>query len=86
MRRSMRFALREIAGEALLIPLPSKSNTFNGLIILNATGRLIWELLERETSLDSLASAVAKQFDIDLNTARADVDVFIGELRAMGLV
>ncbi|MHB8174322.1 MAG: PqqD family protein [Nitrospirota bacterium] len=58
----------------------------NGLVILNETGRYIWELLAKECSVDDLATALSERFGLDITRARADVQVFINDVSDHGLV
>lgn len=53
---------------------------------LNRVGTWLWEKLEREVSLDTLAQAMADQFRIDVETARVDCERFLRDLEAQGLV
>jgi hypothetical protein len=58
----------------------------NALITLNATGRRVWELLAADRSVEYLVAEVAKQFDVDLERARADVLAFLDDLGRLGLL
>jgi hypothetical protein len=53
---------------------------------LNATGRWVWERLEAPQTVDSLARALAAEFEIDGPRALADVTGFVRGLLARGLV
>ena len=39
------FVVREIAGECVVVALGEASKIFNGIIKLNDTGRIIWNML-----------------------------------------
>jgi len=54
--------------------------------IFNETGAEIWELCDGELSLDDIAGAISKRFEVDIETARQDVKEFIGELKGLGLL
>ncbi len=58
----------------------------NGLITLNETAACVWELLAEDRSLDELAAGVAEKFDVSLDRARIDVQIFIDEIAQMGLL
>ena len=58
----------------------------NAYARLNATGRWIWERLEAPQTVDSLARALAAEFEIDAPRALADVRAFVRGLRERGLV
>lgn len=86
MKRSEDFSLRNVGGQDILVPLGAKVLDMNALITLNATGRIVWELLARDRSLEYLVTEVVKEFDIDEDSARGDVQAFLDELGRLGLL
>jgi hypothetical protein len=86
MRRSKDFLLQNVGGQDLLVPLGPKVMDMNCLVALNATGRHIWELLAEDQSLEYLAAEIAQHFDVDPETARADVQAFLDDLGRQGLL
>jgi len=53
---------------------------------VRGAGVALWPLLERGSSLDELVGVVVERFEIDQDTAAADVGVFIEDLRQRGLL
>ena len=86
MKRKNDFIMQNVGGENLLVPLGAQVMDLNGLITLNGTAACVWELLAAERSLDELTAAVAERFDVDPETARADVQTFVDEIAKMGLL
>ncbi len=86
MKRKDDFLLQSAGGQDLLVPLGSKVVDMNGMIVLNATGRCIWELLAEERSVEDLAAALVERFDVDSERARADVQAFLNEITPWGLL
>jgi hypothetical protein len=86
MKRKDGFSLENVGGQDLLIPVGSRVLDMNGLVVLNAVGRYIWELLAEDRSLDELAAAVVEHFDVDAGRARADIEAFVADLGAKGLI
>jgi hypothetical protein len=84
MKRSSGFFLQNIGGQDLLVPLGAKVMDLNGVIVLNATGRFIWELLAQDRSLDDLAAAVGEHFDVEPERARIDIQAFVAEIAKWG--
>lgn len=72
--------LRKIAGETILVPVGEDAVRVNGLITVNEVGALICEQLKEERTVDALVAAVTAQFDVDAQTARADIASFIHTL------
>jgi hypothetical protein len=77
-------------------PLVKGSTSDDGLVLLdvrggvvlasNAVGARIWRLIEDEQDTLAIAGAIAREFDVDPDRARRDVDTFVAALRARGLV
>lgn len=86
MKRKTDFVMRNIGGANLLVPLGAQVLNLNGLITLNGTGACVWELLAQERSLDELTAGVVERFDVDAETAHADVKSFADEIAKMGLL
>lgn len=80
------FVLREIAGEAILVPTGETSQEFNGMINLSATAQFIWENLEKVDSLDELVDKILDEFEVDRELAKKDAFGFISELIKCGIV
>lgn len=78
--------LRKIAGETILVPVGEDAVRVNGLITVNEVGALICEQLKEERTVDALVAAVTAQFDIDAQTARADIASFIHTLEENDLL
>lgn len=86
MKRKNDFIMQDVGGENLLVPLGAQVMDLNGLITLNDTATCVWKLLAVERSLDELTAAVAERFDVDPETACADVQTFVDEIAKMGLL
>jgi hypothetical protein len=54
------------------------------VLMLEGTGRLIWELLELPTPHDELVAALAEGFDRPQHEVDAEVTAFAAELRTAG--
>lgn len=75
-----RLAWQVIDGEAVVIDLAGGRT-----LGLNPSGTLIWSLLPDHDEA-AIAEALTERFDVDLQTASADVREFVGSLRERGLV
>lgn len=58
------------------------------LVYLNAnpSGTVLWRALAEGTTRDALVQRLLAEFDVDEATARGDVDRFVDELDARGLL
>jgi len=78
--------MRSIGVDSFLVPLGVRVAEMQGMVVLNSTGRCMWELLAQERSVDELAAAVAERFSVDYSLAHADVQSFLDEMAQMGLL
>lgn len=77
---------REIAGEHILIPVGETALTIHGMITLTESGVLLWECLQKDCTEDDLVDALLKEYDVDRETALADVRGFVGKVDALGIL
>jgi hypothetical protein len=80
------FMLREIAGTWVVVPLGQRVVEYNGLMILNESGALLWKLLEKGAEMNDLVQALLSEYDVDEATAKADIEEMLGNIRDRGLL
>ena len=83
-KRSEAVAHRRIEDEVLLIPIRSDANEGLAVFSLNPTASLRWELLDQARSVADVVAALCERFDVNEDTARADVVGFCRELHECG--
>ena len=86
MRIKDNFLLKQIAGDYIVVPVGEKLVDFSAMIILNETGVFLWKLLKDDKSKQQLVEAVMEEYEIDEQTANADVGEFIDTLKEKDLV
>lgn len=86
MKRSADFLLREVADTLVLVPVGAAMANFPGMVTLNGTGAYIWELLEKEQTIQSLTEALMEHYAVDRDTAQADVSAFVDKLVPIGAI
>ena len=84
--RSQAVVSRVVAGETLIVPVRAKVGDLASIYSFNGTGSLIWKLLESAKTLSELSAAVAQEYEVDPAQAERDVEEFVGEMKAVGLV
>jgi len=84
--RSKSVVARVVAGETLIVPIRGKVGDLASIYSFNATGSLIWKLLETPKTLADLSEAVSQEFDVAPSQAQQDVSSFVNELRSAGLI
>ena len=81
-RRHPDTAFRQIGEEGGLVVLPGRAE----VKVLNPVGITVFALLDGSRDTDGLAAAVAEEFEIEVATARRDVEAFLDDLRRDGLL
>lgn len=84
MKVSKDFILREIAGEYILVPTGASAAKINGLITMNELGCFIFKTLKESQTMETLVDAIVAEYDVDRNTAQADVREFLTQLDEIG--
>ena len=85
-RATGEMVLREIAGEYLLIPTGETALKIHGMVTLSESGLLLWKKLQEECTEESLVEAILAEYEVDRETAQADVRDFLGQLEKAGLL
>ena len=80
------FHVRQILDEVIAVPAGDAGKVFSGIISLNEIGRFLFEALRTEQTEDSLVRAVLEEYEVDPETARADVREFLEHLRKAELL
>ena len=86
MKLKKQFVLREIVGEAVLVPIGESAARFNGLLTINELGKFIWENIESANDEDELLQRILDEYEVDKDVAKADLDEFLGKLKAVDII
>lgn len=84
--RSRSVVSRVIGGETLIVPVRGKVGDLASIYSFNGTGSWIWQSLESPKALADVIGKVADEYDIAIEQAREDVERFVKEMIAVGLV
>lgn len=80
------FIIREVAGNFVVVAVGERVKTFNGGINLNETGAFIFNQLEKETTKEKIIENMLNEYEVDMETANADIEYFINKLKEAGLL
>lgn len=80
------FIMREIAGDYVVVPTGKAAMSFNGLITVNEVGKFLWEKLQKDVSEQELTDMVLDEYEIDRETAAADVAEFVKQLESADIL
>lgn len=86
MKRNPDYLLRSVAQSKVVVPVGKAAEIFPGMVNLNETGAFLWELLETEQTVDTLAAALQKEYGITNERAVEDVENFLLGLLKIGAV
>jgi len=78
------FLLREIAGEAIL--MPTGSSMSGQMLLLNETGAFIWRQLQAAATVQDVLCAVSEAYDGNADSLEAGIRNFITEHLQSGLI
>lgn len=80
------YLLREVVGETILVPVGKTALEYNGMIIINETGALIWKALEQHLTEQEILEKMMDAFEVDIDEASADLQEFLTYLKSVGLI
>lgn len=79
-------ARREIAGEALLVPISGDLARMQEIFVLDDVADHIWQRLDGRTPVTTIVDSLTEAFEVDRETAHRDLVAFLEALEANGLV
>lgn len=80
------FLLRKISDSYVVVPVGKAIVDFSGMVNLNESGAMLFEMLQKGCEEDDLVNAVLREYDIDEATARADVKRFVAKVEGAGIL
>lgn len=80
------FSIRKILDETVIIPTGKAGHCLSGLISVNETGEYLFELLQAEQTMESLVTEMLEEFEVEKETAEADVKAFVNVLIENGML
>lgn len=87
MKLKYKFVVKSVAGKSVAVAIGDDNAKFNGMVKLNETGEVIFNMLNSgDTTADDISAALMAKYSIDKATADEAVDGFVGSLRAGGLI
>lgn len=78
--------LREVAGETMLIPVGDNSSEYNGIFTLSPSAAIAFKAFQSGKSEEEALADILSEFDIDKETAKADLDEFVDSLKEFGIL
>ena len=80
------FVLRNVADEHMVMPTGENVGKFGGAVVLSDVAAFAFEQLRRPVSREDLLSLILAEYDVDAETAAADLDALLAQFREMNLL
>ena len=80
------FVLRNVADEHMVMPTGENVGKFGGAVVLSDVAAFAFEQLRRPVSREDLLSLILAEYDVDAETATADLDALLAQFREMNLL
>jgi transcription antitermination factor NusG len=85
-RKNENIAFRKIAEEYILVPISRSIADVNSIYSLNEIGGFIWGLLNGRRSVEEVCNEIVREYDVNSDEAREDVEVFLQQLVEIGAI
>jgi len=77
---------REIAGEAILVPIRRNVADMQSIYTLDSVGADIWNLIDGERTQGDILDALLDDYDVEADVLSRDLDEFIDNLVSVGAI
>ena len=84
MKINPNFVLRQLADTWVVLSLADSTVDFNGMITLNESGVLLWNVLQQGADVNALVNALLAEYFVSEEQALIDVEEFVQKLRKIG--
>lgn len=80
------FELIDIAGEHMAVPVGEEAVSFKGVVALSEAASFLLKNMQEPKSKEELAALLTQEYDVDMATAKADIEKLIKNLLDMGVI
>jgi len=77
---------REIAGEAILVPIRRNISDMESIYTLDEVGADIWDLIDGERTAGDIQDLLLGEYDVDAEVVSKDLAEFIQQLLSIGAI
>ena len=85
-RRSAEVVCRRVGTESILVPIRQNVGNLDFVYTLSAVAADVWALLDEHRSLDTIIDTICADYEVDRETAAADVTALLTDLLDAALV
>jgi hypothetical protein len=85
-QRSPDVVCRQVGAESVLVPIRHNVGNLDFVYTLSAVASRVWTLLDGAHDIDAITDVICEEFDVDRETASADVRALVSDLGEAALV
>ncbi|HEX8169051.1 MAG TPA: PqqD family protein [Thermoanaerobaculia bacterium] len=85
-RRSTEVVCRQVGAESILVPVRHNVGNLDYVYTLSPVAARVWSLLDGPRSVEALVEAICAEYEVDRDTASADVTALLADLSEAALV
>ena len=87
MRTKKGFLRRNVVDANVVLPVGDRLADFGGMLTLSEVASFLWDMLaSRDCTKEEMLAAVLSEYDVDEATASADLEVFLQQMRDVGVL
>lgn len=86
MRIKQDFTIQRVGDSYIAVAVGETSKTFHGMVRLNETGAFLWKKMAQDTTLEALTDAMLAEYEVDRETAAADIKRLVEQLDENGIL
>ncbi len=80
------FVLRKMPGMNLVMPVGENVKQYNGALMLNDTGAIVYEELKKNSTAEDIARRLSREYKVSPEQAMEDVQKAIEALKETGVM
>ncbi len=80
------FEIINVADDYMLVPVGDQMEQFSGTVVINEVSAFLLGLMKTDISEEGLVNALISEYDVDEDTARADVDKTLKKMIEIGII
>lgn len=85
-RRTQDVVCRNVGAESILVPIRNNVGNLDFVYTLSPVAARIWALIDGQKTVDQIVDAISSEYDVDRDTAQADLAALINDLAGVSLV
>lgn len=78
------FIKKPLMNEVVVVPTGAAAENFSGMVKLNQTASLVWDLVDEGKTAEEIADVLTSKFSVSKEEALADVESIIKQMTDAG--